>query len=102
MIDDALAAELKDKLAGYLSKGAEAALKGAGGQAAKMILNLLIDGTTDPTTAKLEQIYDQLTEIKKQIKDLPHTTSVYVIYESAVNKAQLFTEDISGLLFFTK
>lgn len=100
MLDDALKAQIKDKLTGYLNAGTSAIVSGAGGQAMKMILNLLVEGTTDPTAAMLEKIYDELTAIKEKIKSLPHSTSVFVIYETAINNAQLYTETLSDLLFF--
>ncbi|PST83172.1 hypothetical protein C7T94_11270 [Pedobacter yulinensis] len=102
MLDDALKAQIKDKLTGYLTKGVSTVLSGAGGTALKMILNLLAEGTVDPTAAMLEKIYDELNAIKDKIKNLPHATSVFVIYETAINDAQLYTETIGDLLDFNE
>lgn len=102
MLDDALKAQIADKLKDYLGQGVSKILTGVGGQALGMIFNLLVKGTTDPTAAMLEKIYDELSAIKSQIKNLPHATSVYVIYEKAINDAQLHVETIADLLSFTE
>lgn len=101
MLNDAVESTTKSAVMGLLGKGVEKVLTGAGGQAVGIIFNLLVKGTTDPTAAMLEKIYDELSAIKSQIKNLPHATSVFVIYENAINDAQLHVETIADLLSFT-
>lgn len=100
-MSDVLKEQLEGKLKDYLKKGSTAILSGVGGAAAKAIFGLLIDGTTDPTTAMLDRIYDQLTNIKDQIKNLPRATSVYVNYDNALKDAKIQTDTISHMLSFT-
>lgn len=96
-MNDATTAMITD-LAG---KGVSAVLGGAGGTAVKMVLNLIFEGTTDPTAEMLNKINEQLLDIKGQIKELPDAVTIYQAYNQSILEAQLKVSQFKDMLLFT-
>ena len=84
-----------------LEKGGMSILSGAGGTAAKIVLNLIFEGTTDATAAKLAEISDKLSVLKSKIKDIPHAAAVYNTYYEAIHHALTEVSNIKELLTFS-
>lgn len=100
-MDDAEAAMLDDLISQWISKGVTTALSAAGSQSAKILLTFILEGTTDPSAAKLNQISNQLSSIKAEISNLPHDTAVYLDHFNAINEAQSVIAEFTELLTYT-
>ena len=100
-MNDAEAAMLDDLISQWITKGVTTALSAAGGQSAKVLLSFILEGTTDPSAAKLNQISNQLSTIKAEISNLPHDTAVYLDHFNAISDAQSVIAEFTELLIYT-